>query len=289
MKKILVAGATGNLGRAVVAELGQRGYWIRTLVRDAGKLNGLSQKVDDVFRADARRENEITGACQDVDVVFSALGAPLSFNRSAKGVTYRSVDYAGNKHLLDEARRAGVKKFVYVSLCGAHMLADCEYVRAHEDFVRELAASGLCHTIVRPTGFFSAMSEIVRLARLGIVVSIGDGSHRTNPIHEADLAIACADAIEDIRREITIGGPETYTRREITELAFESLGLRPRIVSLPAKLIKRTLAPVKLFDERLHSLLHFLISVQGVDAVAPPIGTHSLKDYYRAVARNLNH
>ncbi len=289
MKKVLIAGATGNLGRSVVAELGRRPYRTRALVRDAGKLNSARQIIDEIFVGDATCDGALAGACDDVDVVFSALGAPLSLNRSAQGVTFRKVDYAGNKHLLDEARRAGVKKFVYVSLCGAHLLADCEYVRAHEDFVSELKASGLCHTVVRPTGFFSTMSEIVKLANHGIIVSIGDGSHRTNPIHEQDLAIVCADAIEDIRREITVGGAETYTRREIMELAFESLGRRPRIVSLPAGLIKPTLAPVKLFDERLYSLLHFLISVQQVDALAPATGTRSLKDYYREVARQLKH
>ncbi|MGH9902862.1 MAG: SDR family oxidoreductase, partial [Pyrinomonadaceae bacterium] len=221
-EKILVAGATGQLGARVLRELRARGYWTRALVRDAGRLREVrdidgvddetaaaprqsagaaSVLADDVFVGDATRPETLGGVCDGIDVIVSTLGAPLTVALSKGRDDYRGVDYLGNKHLLDRAVEAGVKKFVYVSVFGADRYGGLEYVRAHEDFVRELRASSLDYAVVRPTGFFSAFAEILRMARKGRVALVGEGDKRTNPIHESDLAAVCGDAVEDARRE----------------------------------------------------------------------------------------
>jgi uncharacterized protein YbjT (DUF2867 family) len=284
MKKILLAGASGRLGTEVLSELGRRGYAVRALVRDPARLQGSAARGD-LFVADARAAESLRGACDGADVVVSTMGASLALGRTRDGAGFREVDLGANLNLLSEAKRAGVGKFVYVSLHGAEGLRGLGYVDAHEEFVAALATSGLDYTILRPTGFFYVFEEIFKMAsERGRVMLVGDGSARTNPIHEADLARECADAVEVGERETPVGGPETYTRREIAELAFEALGRRPRITSLPPALVRAMIAPVRLFDRRLYDFLAFGVAVSTVDVIAPPAGRTGLRRHFRRLA-----
>ena len=68
------------------------------------------------------------------------------------------------------------------------------------------------------------MGEFFEMAKKGRVYLIGNGDNRVNPIHGADLAEACADAIEGRVHEIDVGGPQTMTWNDVAALAFEVLG-----------------------------------------------------------------
>jgi uncharacterized protein YbjT (DUF2867 family) len=284
MEKVLVAGASGRLGKAVLGELRKRGYRTRALVRDGARLNGSGTLAGEVFTSDARRAETLGGVCEGVGVVISAMGASLRLGRTRGGGDYRDVDFRANINLLEHARRDGVRKFVYVSLHGAEQLRGLAYVDAHEEFVEALQASGLDYTVVRPTGFFYVFEEIFKMAERGRVVLVGAGDVRTNPVHEDDVARECADAVEVGERVLHIGGPETYTRREIAELAFAALGRAPKVYSLPPGLVRAMLRPVRLFDRRLHDFFDFGLAVSTQDLVAPPAGTRSLKRYFDQLA-----
>ncbi|HVG38285.1 MAG TPA: hypothetical protein VM870_03290, partial [Pyrinomonadaceae bacterium] len=207
--------------------------------------------------------------------------------RGAAGVTPRRGLRAEQKAAGRVAASRGRQRFVYVSLYGAEKLSQLAYVRAHEDVVAELERSGIDHAVVRPTGFFYSLAELVKLARRPAMILIGSGDHRTNPIHEDDLASVCVDAIEGDGREYSAGGPQIYTRGEINELAFAALGKKPRMVKVPPAVIKAGLRIVRPFDRRLYELLLFLISVSQVDCVAPAVGARRVEDYYAAFAKTL--
>lgn len=278
-----MAGAGGRLGGHVLGELRARGYGVRALVRDPCTMADEDEEV--VFAADARCPESLEGACEGVGAVVSALGASLALRYTAPGATYRDVDLRANLNLLAEARRAGVRKFVYVSVCGAEGLRGLGYVDAHEEFVAALAASGVAYAVVRPTGFFYVFEEFLKMAARGRALIIGSGRARTNPVHEADVARACADALEGDARELCAGGPEVFTRREIAELAFEAVGARPKITSLPPGLMRAAIKPLKLFDRRLYDLLDFGTAVSTTDVVAPLYGARRLAEHFRRLAR----
>lgn len=281
MKRVLVAGASGRLGACVSKELLRRGYPVRALARDASRVRGAA----DVYECDARRPEALRGACDGVDVVISAMGASLQLGRTREGASYHDVDYWANLNLLAEAERAGVRKFIYVSLYGAEKLRGLAYVDAHEQFVEALESSRLERTVIRPTGFFHVMEEIFRMARrYGRVVVAGDGWARTNPVHEEDVARECVDAVEVGEREMLVGGPETFTRREIAELAFYSLGRKPKITTLSPALTGAMIRPVRLFDRRLYDFLAFGLAVSTTDVIAPASGKIGLKRHFRRLA-----
>lgn len=282
MRKVLVAGATGTLGRAVVRRLKKEGHWVRGLGRSVPRLRGLP--LDETFEGDLTDAESLRGCCDGVDAVLSCAGASMQLGDLGDRRSFEAVDFAGNRNLLAEARRPEVGKFVYVSLHAADRLLQTEYARAHERFVTLLRESGMPSTVVRPTGFFSVFGEVLHMARKGRGVLIGSGEARTNPVHEEDVAAACVQALERPDADIPVGGPEVMSRRRIAELAFEVLGTKPRITSVPPWMFHTLVAPARLWNRRLHALMVFGAAVSVVDVVAPTVGRRDLRAYFRELA-----
>ncbi len=282
--KILLVGVSGRLGHHLQETLKQHHYHVRALTRDVHVLAAKGALVDEAVSADITIPDTLHGACKDIDIVFSSAGASLDVRALRDRQSYMAVDYQGNLNLLKEAKRAGIKKFVYVSVFNGQRQRQLEYSDAHERFCEALAKSGMDFTVIRPTGFFGIFDEMMGMAESGRGVVIGDGSARTNPIHEADLAEVCMQALDSNELEIEAGGPEILTRRRTVELAFEVLGKKPKIHSIPPALFKTAAAGIKPFNPRIHALLSFGSDVSLTDTIAPQRGSRRLEDYYRELA-----
>ena len=280
-RRILVAGATGTLGRAAVRQLKAQGDFVRGLGRFVPTLRPLP--LDETFEGDLTNPESLEGCCDGVDTVLSCAGASMRLDTWGDRVSFTAVDFAGNRNLLAEAQRAGVGRFVYVSLHAAERLLRTEYARAHEGFVALLRSSGLPFTVIRPTGFFGFFGEILRMAQKGQGVVIGSGAVRTNPIHEDDVAAVCAEAVRGGESEISAGGPGTFTRREIVELAFDVAGKTPRVRSVPPWLFRGLIAPVRPLNPRIHALMAFGAAVSTIDVVAPAVGKRDLRTYFHSL------
>jgi uncharacterized protein YbjT (DUF2867 family) len=205
----------------------------------------------------------------------------VGITRQQGKLTWKDVDYQGNLNLLEEARRAGVRKFVYVSVIDGPNLKHLDIVKAHEDFVAELVASGLEYAVLRPTGYFSDLTEVYEMARKGRVYLFDDGKSRINPIHGADLAVACADAIDDECRAIDVGGPETLTWREVATLAFEVQGKPVKISTVPLWVMTVVIFVTRVFSRHTAELLAFFTTTGSRDVLGPSTGTHTLGGHYR--------
>jgi len=277
MTRVLVAGATGYLGGYVARELKNRDFFVRALVRSSKNIDGLRDSTDEIVEGEVTRPETLGHVCDGIDVVFSSVG----ITNQKDGLTFRDVDYRGNKNLLEVALRAGVRKFIYVSVFNGPNLPHLAIVKAHEDFVDELSASGIDSAVLRPTGFFSDMGEFLGMAKKGRVYLIGRGENRVNPIHGADLAAVCVDAIEGERREIDVGGPEVQSYREIAELAFRSLGKPTRITSVPVWIVKPVIAATKVINRHQGELLAFFTTAMTSDVVAPTTGARTIEAHFR--------
>lgn len=281
MDRVLVAGASGFLGRHVVRELGAHGYDVRALIRDPGKRE-LIEGTQDTIAIDLLDPGaQIHAAMEAIDVVFSAAGQPCTLQRIADRRSFRQVDPQINRALLQAAIAQGVRKFVYVTVLAGPPLHDLAYVAAHQQFIDELKVSAIDHTVLRANGFFYSYIDLLDFARRGLAISFADGKARSNPIHEADLALACVEAIESPHREIDVGGPETLTRREEVELAFAAVERRTRVLRIPRPLLKVALPLIRLGDHRRGEMLEFLAAISATDVLAPARGSRQLGDYLR--------
>ena len=154
-------------------------------------------------------------------------------------------------------------------------------VKAHEDFVDDLKSSGINYAVVRPTGYFSDMTEFLKMAQKGRIYLIGKGTNKCNPIHGADLAQVCADAVTGGDAEVPAGGPIIYSQNEIAELAFSILDRPPKITRIPTWMTSAAIKSMRLFNRHAADLFDFFATAAQYENVAPQLGTHTLDDYYR--------
>jgi len=290
MRRVVVAGSSGYVGRYVVRELKQRGYFVRALTRDAQRLAepgpfaapAVREHCDEVFVGEATRPETLHGLFDGIDVAFSSLG----ISRQRDGLSFAQVDFAANRNVFEAASAAGTRKLIYVSLWDPDALAHLAIVRAHEQVVALLRASGVAHCVVRPSGYFSDMGALMDMARRGRAFVVGSGSNRMNPIHGADVARVCADAIESPAEELGAGGPDVLTQQQAAELAFEVLGKPPKLLHLPVPLLRGVARVIGLLNRQFGDLAEFLVTAGEVDGVAPRVGTMTLRDYFTELARH---
>jgi uncharacterized protein YbjT (DUF2867 family) len=282
MKRILLAGATGYLGSYIARELQKRDYHVRAMVRNPEKLNREKIAATEILEAEITRPESIEGCCEEVDIVISTVG----ITQQKDGLTFMDVDYQANVNLLNEAKQSGVKKFIYVSVLHGEKLKHLKICAAKERFAEELKASGLDFCIIRPNGFFSDMAEFYNMAQKGRIYLFGNGELKANPIHGADLAVVCVDAIEKSDKEIEVGGPQTLTQNEIAITAFKILNKKPKITYIPNWIRIIILKMIKVFTgSKVYGPIEFFLTVMAIDMIAPEYGKHKLEDFFSELKR----
>lgn len=235
--RILVAGATGYIGRDVVRELVGRGHEVTALLRTS--IDTAHNPIIDTALEGARRAlwpTEGLGALamhNNVDVVISCIASRTGVARDA----WR-VDHDANLALLTMAQGAGAKRFVLLSaICVqkprlAFQLAKLEFEQA-------LASSGIDYAIVRPTAYFKSLSGQIERVRGGKpYLMFGNGELTAcKPISARDLAAFIAQHTEApaaANAVLPIGGPgPAITPREQGELLFELTGTPPTFRRVP--------------------------------------------------------
>jgi nucleoside-diphosphate-sugar epimerase len=146
-------------------------------------------------------------------------------------------------------------------------------VRAEEALASQCEHHGVHWTIFRPTLVYSPgldrnVSEIARfIQRMGFFPILGEGLGKRQPVHAADLAAACLDALgqsKAFNRAYDLSGGETLTYREMVERIFRGLGRLPCIVRVPPQLLK-TLVSAARFAPRFRKLSPELVTRMNVD------------------------
>ena len=276
---ILIAGATGYLGRHLIKAYHRAGYCVHALARRPESLIDLDGQIDHIVFAEATKPETLKNALNGVDLVTSALG----ITRQRDGLGYEDVDFLANKNLLDEAVRSGVQHFAYIHVLHAEEMPHVAMAAAKARFAKTLTAAPIKSTVICPSGFYSDLAEILDMAKQGRVYLFGDGQTRMSPIDGVDLAHACVNAIENDKTWIDIGGPQSLTLNEIAATAFEVLGRPPKITHIPAAPSQFIVNIIKRlgWKQRLGPIDFFLTASQ-IDMTAPNHGQITLADDFRS-------
>lgn len=276
---VVVAGATGYAGRFLVRELVSRGHRVRAVVRSRPRA-----EADGAYGAPALEgvaewcEGEVTdptfaeAVTQGAQRVVSALGV------TRQKADPWDVDYRANLQVLAGAERHHVQSFLFVNVLHAdagHSLL----LRAKAAFSQVLRRSEVAHQIINPSGYFSDVSELLTMARRG-VIAIPPGEARLAPIHGADLARYCADRLE-ATGTWDVGGPAVFTWRELAELAAAAVGRRCRIVTIPRTALAAGMWCARRVGGRTETWAEFFADGIRQDAIGEPFGEHQLGPYFR--------
>ncbi|MGO2542542.1 MAG: SDR family oxidoreductase [Specibacter sp.] len=281
---IVVAGATGYVGRHVVEALEAEGYRVRALVRSqesaqapgpfgAPSLRGHVAEWKTVNYSDP---TTIRDACAGADRVVSALGV------TRQNASPWDIDFLGNLSLLEDAERNGAASFLYVNVLNCESGTSLT-MRAKHAFSESLRRSRVAGQIVNPSGYFSDVTDFLRLAKTGLGFTLGDGAAEINPIHGADLAEFIVGHLADPSGSWDVGGPDTLSYRELEELAFRVVGRRRPILRIQPGIQRPLQWAADRTSPRASNLTRFFLESLKIDAVGTATGHRRLEPFLRAL------
>lgn len=284
-QRVLLAGATGHLGRALGPALKEAGYLVRALVRHSEQLQLVAPWAAETVVAQATNPRQLAGVAADVDVVISAVGITLQND----GATYEEVDFGANRNLLDETLRQGVDHFAYVASLGGESMRHMPMTAAKERFVDLLRAAPIRHTVLRPNALFHDFEALLGQAMAGRIALVGEGRNRLNPVSERDGAQRIVTALSATDDNVDFGGPQVLSWREIAEACFRLLNRARAITVLdPAKVAATVEMLPWITPEAVHGPLSFHLTMMGQDSIGPRCGNDRLIDWLEARAATPN-
>jgi nucleoside-diphosphate-sugar epimerase len=239
--RVLVTGGSGVVGESAVTALRARRHTVRLLARHAEKVVGEWPGGVDAHPADIGNPRSLAGCAEGMDAVLHIAG--LASDASPE--TFTKINVEGTAHLLEEAHKAGVRRFVYLSSLGSDRGSSPYHrsKRAAEDRVRRFDREWV---IVRPGNVYgprdSVISALIKMTRASPVVPVVDlGDQEFEPIWHEDLAQALVAALErdDVGgRVLEVSGGEKTSMADIIERLGAIDGREALRVPVPSILVK---------------------------------------------------
>jgi NADH dehydrogenase len=243
---ILVLGATGRLGGAITQRLLARGERVRVLLRrdsmaDRLATQGLATAPSTLTAAgaepvygDLKDPASLHVACRDADVVITTANSALRGGADNP----ESVDRHGSRNLIEAARDARVRQFVYVSAQLADPQSPVPFLRSKGKTEEALQHSGVPYTILAPNAFMDVwIAMVVGIPALsgGEVVVVGRGDRKHSFIAAADVAAFAVASVGNpaaLHQKLVLGGPEPLSFRDAAAIFARVLGRDVRVRSV---------------------------------------------------------
>ncbi|MGZ5331277.1 MAG: NAD(P)H-binding protein [Solirubrobacterales bacterium] len=258
--KMLVAGATGYIGRKLTLALAERGEAPRAMARTPGKAKDLAEAGAEVVPGDVLRQTKnLRNALEGVETAYYLVH---SMGRGGEG-DFADQDRTGAENFAEVAAEAGVERIVYL---GGLSDRGSKHLESRHATAEYLGSTGVPVTYFRAAAVIGAGSESFRtlyylVKRLPLMVTPKWVNNRTQPI-------AIGDVVEFLRRapevrkakgrEIDIGGPDVTTYGGMMDALAKELGLR-----------KRVKVPVPLLSPKLSSKWIGFVTPVDADVAAP--------------------
>ncbi|NEN05948.1 NAD(P)H-binding protein [Diaminobutyricibacter tongyongensis] len=242
---ILVTGASGTLGRTLVADLVARGEQVRVLTRDASRVPADGVEV---VVADLRDTPAVERAMNGCEVVVLAAHGFVG----PRGISPETIDRDANIAAIGRAAEAGVRHIVLVSAYGASADHPMSLHRAKFAAERALKATNLTWTIIRPTPFLETWTGIVG-AHVGDrhqAIVFGPGANLIDFVPVAVVADAITAAIGEHphrNREFDVTGGRCQSFTGLAEAAVAASPMATGIRHVPLGMLRMLARAAKPF------------------------------------------
>ena len=257
MTLITVFGGAGFLGRRVVERLTREGATLRVAVRHPDRIDTPTKSIGTgrtiPVAADVRDPSTVAAAIAGSESVVNAVSAYVETG----GVTYTAIHVHGAGNIAAACQQQSVGRLLHISGIGANPASRSKYIRARG--LGELAAQRAFPpaTVLRPSVMFAVNEGVLgvldKLAQSTPVIPlIGGGRTRLQPVHVNDVAEAVYQSLHSpdaVGKTYELGGPETYTIREILDLLLACKGRSHRFISIPFALASPLARVLESFPE----------------------------------------
>ena len=223
---ILVVGSTGRVGGMITRTLLGQDRQLRILVRPGSDYRAFTATGAEASFGDLKDPASLAMAFREIDTVITTASA----GERGGDDTPQTVDLDGNANLIEAARTAGVRQFIFISALLARPDHPVPVPRAKALTEAALHDSGLTYTIVAANGIADVMFPLVVGYPLSVgkpVTLVGEGRRRHTFIAARDVAAfatAAIDHLAALNRRIEIGGPEALSWRDVVAAHERALG-----------------------------------------------------------------
>ena len=244
---ILLTGATGTVGSALLRRLTVAGTPVRCLVRDPKRLGPERVRVQ-IALGDLANPASFRNALRGVNTVIH-LAASI---RDQPRGSIEELNAMATLRLVRGAEKAGAKRFVFASAMNASLQSPTRFFRAKALARRAVEASDLETTIFSPSIVYTPgdpwLTILDRFSHLPVMPIAGDGETRFQPIWADDVADCILAALdrppgpsENGHRAFDLAGPEVLSYDEIVELALRPTGRRRPLLHVPMPAVRASL------------------------------------------------
>jgi uncharacterized protein YbjT (DUF2867 family) len=244
---LLLTGATGLVGSALLRRLTAAREPVRCLVRDPRRLGPERVRVQ-IALGDLSDPPSFRNALRGVSTVVH-LGASI---RDQPQGSIEELNGIATWRMVEAAERAGVERFVFFSALSASAHNRTRFLRAKALAEEAVRASSLAHTIFAPSIVYAPgdpyLTLLGRMALLPVMPISGSGRALYQPIWAHDVADCVMAALElgtDARERYELAGPETLSHEQIVELALRSQHRHRPLLHVPTPIVSRTLRVVE--------------------------------------------
>jgi nucleoside-diphosphate-sugar epimerase len=223
--RCLVIGGSGMLGFEIVRQLVDQHKQVRVL-----DLQPLPEPICELVQGDIRNSEDLRTACRDIEVVFQTAAAV--WDRSTPARVYEQVNVGGNRRVVDACLELGIRRLVYTSTLDVVVEGSKPIVDGDESlpYPRRLPRDPYCRTKIvaerlvlqangprlatcalRPVGMYGPrdryhLGNVIRMARRGKFVRLGDGTARFSHVYSENAAFAHLLAAERLRPGSPVAG-----------------------------------------------------------------------------------
>jgi len=237
--KILITGATGNIGTTLTELLSAQKVPFRAMVRsskDVSKLAALEGA--ELVVGDFNDEETVANALKGMERAF------LLTNSSAQAESQQST-------FVDLASRAGTKHIVKLSQWAAEANSPVRFLRYHAAVEQRIKGSGLAYTFLRPNLFMQGLlgfrESIAKQGKFFAAI----GENRISAVDVRDIAAVAAAALTEDGHEgktYNLTGPEALTHQEMADKLSVALGRQIEFVDVPPEVMRGALAAAGIPD-----------------------------------------
>lgn len=259
---ILVTGGTGYIGEHFIPELIKGGHVVSLLVRNIEKARTLFRDTCSYIIGDVTDKDKLKGCCDNIDVVFhmvAKVGNQLPSDEEFKA--FRAVNVEGTKNIVEEAKKSGVSRFIFVSSiaamgivkqtpitekspCNPYLPYQVTKYEA-EQYINELVKAGFPAIIVRPTKVYGVGEHeysyltLAKLCKKGFFPKVGKGKNYTSNIYISDFVQALVKLVDNgrIGETYVLTSAESIGFTEAGKVIAKVLGKKVRIIPIPAGLM----------------------------------------------------
>jgi uncharacterized protein YbjT (DUF2867 family) len=241
---ILLTGATGTIGSAILRRLTAAREPVRVLVRDPRRLGDQRVRVQ-IALGDLAVAASFRNALRGVETVIH-LGASI---RDQPGAPIEELNAVATLRLVRAAERAGARRFVFFSALGARLHSPTRFFRA-KALAREAVENSSLQTTVFAASIVYTPGDpyltlLERMSLLPAMPVAGSGRALYQPIWAEDVADCVMASLAGSRNgtpgSFDLAGPESLTYDDIVRTALRPLGRRRPLVHVPMPVVRRGL------------------------------------------------